>query len=247
MYRRALPQQRRLQAVFGFIRIHVSFVDNIIFYQRPLKSKKSLIDNCPYEEHTYTDKKTGEVKTAPIKCVAKSNPLFQEFRLWQFVQNIKIFERKKMVNGSLKTDVDVTDEFISDEDSLVRLFDFLNDRKDITQNVLLNTFFKIKKPKGKDSEYPYRWNYVEDKTYPCNETHAQILKGLKDAGVKEDFLTKDKEYRLWHILYSVEDKQEIRKAMNKFAEKTVLAKSLAKCSAQCRRSRKTTVLTLKKP
>lgn len=25
------------------------FVDNIIFYQRPLKSKKSLIDNCPYE------------------------------------------------------------------------------------------------------------------------------------------------------------------------------------------------------
>ena len=198
------------------------FVDNIIFYQRPLKSKKSLIDNCPYEEHTYTDKKTGEVKTAPIKCVAKSNPLFQEFRLWQFVYNIKIFERKKMVNGSLKTDVDVTDEFISDEDSLVRLFDFLNDRKDITQNVLLNTFFKIKKPKGKDSEYPYRWNYVEDKTYPCNETHALILKGLKDAGVKEDFLTKDKEYRLWHILYSVEDKQEIRKAMNKFAEKNGL-------------------------
>ena len=51
------------------------FVDNIIFYQRPLKSKKSLIDNCPYEEHAYIDKKTGEVKTATVKCVAKSNPL----------------------------------------------------------------------------------------------------------------------------------------------------------------------------
>ena len=27
-----------------------------IFYQRPLKSKKSLIDNCPYESQTYINK-----------------------------------------------------------------------------------------------------------------------------------------------------------------------------------------------
>ena len=32
------------------------FVDDIIFYQRPLKSKKSLIDECPYESHSYIDK-----------------------------------------------------------------------------------------------------------------------------------------------------------------------------------------------
>lgn len=195
------------------------FVDNIVFYQRPLKSKKSLIDNCPYEEHSYIDKKTGEVKTASVKCVAKSNPLFQEFRLWQFVQNIRIFERQKKVGDSVKTDIDVTGEFINSADDVVSLFDFLNGRKDITQSVLLGTYFKIKKPKGKDSEYPYRWNYVEDKTYPCNETRSLILKGLKDAGIDEVFLSKDNEYRLWHILYSVEDKQEIRKAMDKFATK----------------------------
>ena len=33
-------------------------VDDILFYQRPLKSKKSLIANCPYEEYTHTDKDT---------------------------------------------------------------------------------------------------------------------------------------------------------------------------------------------
>lgn len=203
------------------------FVDNIIFYQRPLKSKKSLIDNCPYEEHSYTDSKTGEVKTAPVKCVAKSNPLFQEFRLWQFVQNIRIFERQKKIGDSVKTDVDVTGEFIKSADDVVSLFDFLNDRKDITQSVLLGTYFKIKKPKGKDSDYPYRWNYVEDKTYPCNETRALILKGLKDAGIDEGFLDKDKEYSLWHILYSVEDKQEITKAMEKFAAKNSLGGKFA--------------------
>lgn len=192
------------------------FVDNIIFYQRPLKSKKSLIDNCPYESRSYVDKETGEVKTAPVKCVAKSNPLFQEFRLWQFISNIRIYERQKIVDGHLKADVDVTGEFIKDEDDVVRLFDFLNDRKEIKQDTLLSTYFKVKKPKGKDSSYPYRWNYVEDKTYPCNETRALMLKGLKDAGVDEAFLDKANEYRLWHILYSVDDKQEIKKAMATF-------------------------------
>lgn len=32
------------------------FVNDIIFYQRPLKSKKSLIANCPFESYHYKDK-----------------------------------------------------------------------------------------------------------------------------------------------------------------------------------------------
>lgn len=35
------------------------FLEDILFYQRPLKSKKSLIDNCPYEENHCLDKETG--------------------------------------------------------------------------------------------------------------------------------------------------------------------------------------------
>lgn len=189
-------------------------VDDVLFYQRPLKSKKSTISNCPYESHF--DKDGNEY---PIKCVAKSNPLFQEFRLWQFVQNLKIYQKERIVNdgqmdlfgnvstGKLETDVDVTNEFIHSEDELVALFDFLNDKKEITQDSLLTTYFKIKKPKGKDSELPYRWNYVEDKTYPCNKTRAVLLAKL----TKEDKtkLTKELEYSLWHLLYSVNSKTEI--------------------------------------
>lgn len=77
------------------------FVDNIIFYQRPLKSKKSLIDDCPYESHVYADLVTGERKTVSVKCVAKSNPFYQEFRLWQFVSNLKIYQRKKVTDGGI--------------------------------------------------------------------------------------------------------------------------------------------------
>lgn len=177
-------------------------VDDVLFYQRPLKSKKSTIANCSYESHF---DKNG--KEYPIKCAAKSNPYFQEFRLWQFLSNLRIYERTKIVDGKLLTDVDVTNEFIRTEDDLASLFDFLNDRKEITQDILLTTHFKIKKPKGKDVELPYRWNFVEDKSYPCNKTRAVLLAKL----TKEDKpkLSKELEYALWHLLYSVNSKSEI--------------------------------------
>ncbi|MBE6347296.1 MAG: type II CRISPR RNA-guided endonuclease Cas9, partial [Lentimicrobiaceae bacterium] len=160
------------------------FINDILFYQRPLKSKKSLISDCPYESHF--DKDGNEY---PIKCIAKSNPLFQEFRLWQFVHNLRIYQRERTISdgqldlfgnvssGKLQTDVDVTDELLKTEDDYVALFDWLNDRSTIKQDTLLNSYFKFKKEKGKD-HYPYRWNYVEDKEYPCNQTRAVILSKL---------------------------------------------------------------------
>lgn len=214
------------------------FINDILFYQRPLKSKKSLISDCPYESHF--DKDGNEY---PIKCIAKSNPLFQEFRLWQFVQNLKIYQRERNVgdgqldlfgnvsSGKLQTDVDVTDEFLKNEDDYVALFDWLNNRATIKQDTLLNSYFKIKKEKGKDN-YPYRWNYVEDKEYPCNETRAEILKGLEKCGICADFLTKEQEMFLWHILYSVEDKIEIGKAVKKYADKNNLPQSFVEVFAK---------------
>ena len=202
------------------------FINDILFYQRPLKSKKSLISDCPYESHF--DKDGNE---HPVKCIAKSNPLFQEFRLWQFVQNLRIYQREKNVDGKFQTDVDVTNELLKTEEDYVKLFDWLNDRASIKQDTLLNSYFKFKKEKGKD-QYPYRWNYVEDKDYPCNETRATMLGGLTKCSIDADFLTREKEMSLWHILYSVEDKTEIGKALKKYAEKNNLPESFAEVFAK---------------
>ena len=192
------------------------FIDDIIFYQRPLKTKKSLIDNCPYEKNQYMDRETGEVKQAPIKCIAKSHPLFQEFRLWQFISNIRIYQRERVMDdGKLETDVDVTPDFLKTEDDYTTLFEWLNDRKEVDQKAFLkNPQFGLKK-----TFTEYRWNYVEDKSYPCNETRNAILNGLQKAGVSADFLSREVEEALWHILYSVEDKIEIESALRKFASK----------------------------
>lgn len=193
-------------------------IEDILFYQRPLKSKKSLIDNCPYEEHEYVDKNTREIKKAPVKCIAKSHPLYQEFRLWQFIYNLRIYQREKVVNGVLRTDVDVTSELLKTEDDYVALFDWLNQKAKIEQKTLLKyPVFNLKKDVDK-----FRWNYVEDKSYPCNETRNVILTCLEKAKLSQNYLSREKEEALWHILYSVDDKQEITKALQTFARRNSL-------------------------
>ena len=180
------------------------FVNDILFYQRPLKTKKSLIANCPYEEHIAIDKTTGEEKHYGIKCIAKSHPLYQEFRLWQFISNLHIYKKEQA------KDIDVTQEFLKDEDDYVALFDWLNSKKTINQKAFLSHFKKSEE---------YRWNYVEDKDYPCNETRAQILSYLSKSNIETDILTSKTEEELWHILYSIEDKLELTKALTKFSKK----------------------------
>lgn len=199
------------------------FLNDILFYQRPLKSKKSLISNCPYEDNVCIDRGTGEIKHYPIKCIAKSHPLYQEFRLWQFISNLRIYKK----NGV--QDLDVTDFLIKNETDYVALFEWLNDRKDIDQKTFLKyPLFNLKKSIG-----DYRWNYVEDKSYPCNETRAMILSRLEKAGISESFLSKKIEEELWHILYSVEDNSIIKSALMSFSRKYNLNDSFVEVFQKC--------------
>lgn len=190
------------------------FLNDIIFYQRPLKSKKSLIGNCKFECRTYI--KDGIKETEPLKGIPKSHPLFQELRLWKFIQNLRIYQKEKEINGKLETDVDVTGEFLKTTEDWIALFEWLNDHKEVDQKIFLKyPAFSIKK-----NADIYRWNYVEDKTYPCNETRAIINSRLeKTKGLPEHFLTPEIEETLWHILYSVEDKNDLVKAIKTFAAK----------------------------
>ena len=171
--------------------------DDIIFYQRPLKSKKHLVSNCPYETRKYVDTKTGRVSVSPLKCIAKSNPLFQEFRLWQFVSNLKIY-----ANDGRNTDV--TGQYLESYEDWAKLFEWLNDRKDVDQTTLLTKYFSFKKV---GDRLPFRWNYVEDKKYPCNKTRAAIVAKLDKSEVSR--LSDELISKIWHLLYSVKTKEEI--------------------------------------
>ena len=208
---------------------HYLFIDDIIFYQRPLKSKKYLIDECPLELRWYK-KEDGTIKKKGIKCIAKSNPLFQEFRLLQWLKNLKIYRKED------KQEVDITNELLPTIADKELLFEWLNERSNIDQKTFLKykpfkleekikkmlgdeSYNVFKKDKEQDIHTYYRWNYVEDKPYQLNETRGEILKYFKKAEINPEFLDSETEMYLWHILYSVEDSDEIKRALEKFAEK----------------------------
>ena len=205
------------------------FVDDIIFYQRPLKTKKHLISKCTLEYRKYRNSDNTEIKEG-VKCIVKSNPLYQEFRLIQWLKNLKIFRKGD------RGDIDITSELLPTISDLEKLYIWLNDKVEINQESFLKytafnlegklqeelgevDFASYKKDKEQGLFSYFRWNYVEDKIYPLNETRGQILKVLNKTKLPTEFLNKDSENQLWHILYSVEDKIEIEQALTKFASK----------------------------
>ena len=179
------------------------FMDDIIFYQRQLRSQKSSISNCTLEFRRYKDENDVE-HTQYLKAIPKSNPYYQEFRVWQWIYNLNIYLRDD--------DSNVTKEILNTTKDFENLFEFLNNRKEIDQKALLKHF--------KLNEKTHRWNFVEDKKYPCNETKTMISSRLdKVENISNDFFTREIEQKIWHIIYSVNDKIEYEKALKSFAGK----------------------------
>ena len=74
--------------------------DTIIFYQRKLKSKKGLISYCELEGKVITvtvNGKPKKVMTGPRVC-PKSSPLYQEFKIWQELNNVVVENKKVKVS-----------------------------------------------------------------------------------------------------------------------------------------------------
>lgn len=206
------------------------FLNDIIFYQRPLRSQKSNISSCSLEYRFCIDKETKQRRKTYLKVISKSNPYYQEFRVLQWLSNLKIYRKED--------DKDVTSEFISSIEDKETLYEFLMSEKEVSNKSVLE-FLLMKSlretyPFAKETELKkelkkeitkYRWNYVyeegnDSKKYPMNETGYEIKKRLKEVkNIPDNFLTKDIEYQLWHIIYSVTDKYEYEKALMKFAQK----------------------------
>lgn len=193
--------------------IHL-FTEDIIFYQRPLRSKKSLVNNCTLESYKYKNSE-GLYNIQFLKAIPKSNPYYQEFRIWQWMFNLSIYNKID--------DSNVTNTFLNSIEDWENLFEYLSERKEIEQNQLIKYFLEKSGFKGKSLNLEvekYRWNYVNDKKYPCNETHSILRSRIeKVSGITNTFLTRGIEQKLWHLIYSVTDKIEYEKAISSFAIK----------------------------
>lgn len=188
--------------------------DDILLYQRDLKSKKSLISDCVYEKENFerTDEKTGKKYKNPLKAIHKANPLYQEFRLWQFIKRLKIIKKEDIVNEEIKINFDVTAQLLTSE-LKEELYAFLNDKESVAEKDILG--FLNKKHKDSDiTAESYKWNFASEKE-PCNPSRYNFI--LRTKRIKgfdyRAFLTPDNEYSLWHFFYSVKKKDEFNKGL----------------------------------
>lgn len=200
--------------------------DRIIFYQRPLKSCKQLVSTCEFEkkERVVQVKRINKEgveelveRTITIgpKVAPKSSPIFQVCKVWESIQNIRLYYP------------DGTERKLEQEEKQ-KLFDYLqkNDKLIFTA---LRKELKIK-PKEK------LWcDKLLDKGIAGNTTTAILRKALKGYEQYEGLLRFDLKnkvdedgvilpiidesyqneplYKLWHILYSIEDKDDMRRAL----------------------------------
>jgi len=199
---------------YGFDHLIAS---DIVYYQRPLKTKKYLIRNCKYEKYFFKDKQ-GNLQERPVKVTARSNPYFQEFRVWSTLQNLRIIaEEKRDDEGKLAQDVDVSAEVLTPE-NIEKLFSLFMHRKEVSESQIL----KMLNLKSND----YRINFESQKKLPGNNTIYSILKPFsKSKAQKEEMLqlisNRADLKHLWHIIYSLGENAEHMKSAieNAFGDK----------------------------
>ncbi len=103
--------------------------DITIFYQRKLKSQKGLVSFCEFENKEAII--NGHKKTIGLKVAPKSSPLFQEFKIWQVLNNVLVRKKgsRKRVAKNINS-ITVLDEgkeiFAFDLDAKNLLFNELN-------------------------------------------------------------------------------------------------------------------------
>jgi CRISPR-associated endonuclease Csn1 len=178
-----------------------------IFFQRPLKSQKGLIGKCSFE-------------TSKSRC-AISHPDFEEYRMWTYLNTIKIGRQSEKTMRFLTQDekLKLVPKFYRKND-----FNFEVLAKELVEKGASFGFYKS----SKKNDFFYWFNYK-----PTDSVSAcQVSASLKNV-IGEDWKTKTFEYKtinskkeqvtrtvnytdLWHLLYAPTSKDEIY--LNEFAK-----------------------------
>ena len=198
--------------------------DLIIFYQRRLKSQKGLISVCELEGKEVDEIIDGKSKKMFIgpKAIPKSSPLFQEFKIWQILNNIKFTHIETLEKYHIS-------ELDKELDYRTHMFALLNTKGKLSANEVLKAV--IDKPK--------EWEVNNFKDIEGNSTNQMLFKAYNQIvelsgheidkknelesitqifnalGVNTEILhfnadlqgnefEKQPAYQLWHLLYSYE-------------------------------------------
>ena len=124
--------------------------DIIIFYQRPLKSQKGLINYCEFESSQKEVVVDGKKKTITIglRVCPKSSPLFQCFKIWQSINNLQItgnvIPKQQLDLFGDTTEFDYGTRILTEEEKL-DLYRELSIKESLSESEIIKLLFGGKK------------------------------------------------------------------------------------------------------
>ena len=195
--------------------------DKVIFYQRPLKSQKGLISFCEFESRQMEVEVDGKkkIKTVGYRVCPKSSPLFQEFKIWQRLNDVLVFptkEKNKKKRPNSRS--------LSFEEKMV-LYKELSFREGLSKMQILDllgltdyemNFDKVSGNTTQSILFKAYKDIIEKSGHDCSRVQdlddvAEIFHSL---GMGTDFLQLNETtwdnfeeqplFKLWHLLYSFE-------------------------------------------
>ena len=201
--------------------------DEIIYYQRPLKSQKGLVSVCEFEGFWKVGKDGKEYFVGP-KVAPKSSPIYQLSKMWENINNIKIGTR----NGqNIELTIEQKQAIFQhlDNNEKLTVTDLLKilhiDKKDcfinkqIEKGILGNiTKHAIQQCFDKSKEYNHLLSLnlntieTEKQGYLIDKKTGEIL-NEKPIRYIDSNIEKEPLYQLWHTIYSIQDTQECSNAL----------------------------------
>lgn len=195
--------------------------DIVIFYQRRLKSQKSLVGFCEFEQSKkeIVDK-DGITKTVTVgsRVIPRSSLLFQEFKVWQMLNNVEVTEKTTKNKFPLsQEEKELLAEELSVKGSMKKaevlklLFEepvkYDLNFKELDGNKTSAQFYQAYSQILEDSGHlPLNF------TKSASDIKATVKTIFESLGWNIDILEFDSSkpldnqgfYRLWHLLYSFE-------------------------------------------
>lgn len=225
--------------------------NEIIYYQRKLKSQKGLVSICEFEgfEKTVFDKEKNKEKIVFVgpKVAPKTSPLFQLCRIWEVVNNISL-KIKNPEESKYKWDDKIPNPeekqkiadflFVNDNLSFTKLIEILDLKK---ENVYVNkqilrgikgneTYSAINNILGENELLKFDVSIV-----PTKYTSMLVDKKTGEILEEREGLEIDKAmeyeplYQLWHTIYSIKELEECKNALIKrFAFDDATAEKLSR-------------------
>lgn len=196
--------------------------NRIIFFQRPIESKKQDLSFCELESHQIEVEKNGkkQLVTTGSRVCPISSPLFQEFRMWQRLNDVILtntttleqytltLEQKEMLASELSIRKELTKTaaiklLVGKQTKTYDLnFDTLIGNE--TQARLVSAYLKILEMTGHD--------ILDIKKMKAQDVLDVICKVFEGLGYKTEALNGEvmigpeiymqPHYKLWHLLYS---------------------------------------------